>query len=1127
MARGIAMPAAVKNSWSCPGFRAALRVGGSRAGAVRHAGSALVAGAFVLAALFSCLCIYGCMLDSGPATSWLMGAPERQGESCVLQLTERQRAEAARATYTLFKRDATEYSVLIWKAPADIDEQGNVVVPANPDVVALQVDGEGGPIAVSAEYADADDGCAAYEIFGVGLDASPDLGPSNSMAGHDSVSIEAAFRGDEASASTVRVKRTRPLAAYPMGEEVTEEQMGLYRGLSYVAHGPVLKTRADDGSLAPVSEWALSAQAASPQAFDFEGKLQVVRMPTSGFAGDFFVQVVVEDVEGNHHGSDLMQVDVPSHPAAESFEVPTGRGALTFERAGDHAILRAYEGEDGLVEIPSEAGGLPVTTIGDRAFAGNEYVNEVILPKTVTDIGHEAFRGSRFERIALPPHVGRIGNAAFAYMRNLGEFALQGQSNRFSVRDGVLYSADGSRLIAYPSAKGATFEVPDGVEELAYAAFAGARVERVGLPESLREIAPCAFAGCRALVEVAFPDSLERIGSCAFGLGDAPLAGQSDGDSKQNLQMGNAPASEVADARAPVQRIRIGQNVAYVGRDAFAGLALLAIEVDPGNRRYRSEEGFLISAENTLLQAPSSIVSPVEVPVGVRALAEGSLAHIESAMQSPAYSELALADVFLHSSVHEIEQGAFSRTKRSDSVDGRDQLVCGARIHAPAGSWAAGYAREQGIRYDSAHDVDGLRMDVQVVATPSADLTFRVFGDHAELSRITVTETFDVAGHVEIPAQVEGVPVTKLGGDARDMAKGTVATLVIPPSVREVDARFLSHLYGLRTYEVSDESKWLSARDGVLFSDDGTVLLAYPRTRGGMDLLDAVLLDSGFAWLADEQHDLYSDQDLRIYDGQNRLVSAPKGHGSTYAIPDGTREIADYAFFGADVTDVVFPEGLERIGSNAFAWCERLGDVAFPSSLRYVGNEAFYLSGVRSIRLNEGLRGIGALAFAGTQGCVGLSIPSSVTVLGSQAFFNGSSADGDGPGGRTLFIGRGLSRLGITNPFATVNVEAFAVAGRNRSLKSDGPLLLSKDGRVLYACATAAAGEVHIPEGVEAIKVRSFYRVNGLTDLYVPDSVTQIAEDAFSYDRMAFTMHCSPGSEAALFADSHGIPHTP
>ncbi len=1073
----------------------------------------------IVMACFALACsLIGCTAAERTESTWLLDAPVRNGDVFEVQLFDFQRAEAASATYTLFKRVDHGYQVLIWKAPAEIDERGCVTVPTCPDVVtvcAIGVDDD--PTPVFAKYLGARGSVPEYEVSNVRLSATPDLNPTGILEGYDVVSARVVFAEGDELASNVELSRMWPQAAYPLGSTIEQDELGMYFGLSYWPEGPFAKKRAEDGSLAPVDEWTTAGGMHYWSQGDFEGQIEIAKVPVSDFAGDFFVQIVVEDAQGGFHGSELAKLDLPAPDEPRTVDVGTDRGMMSFRLEDDYAVLKSYTGEDGRVEVPSRVEDLPVIAVGSRAFEDNEYVRAVVLPKTVDDIGHEAFKGSRIEHFEVSSQVKHIGNAAFAYAVDLKEFSLEGESDHFSVRDGVLYSRDGSRLVAYPLAKDDTFDVPDGVTTIGYAAFAGAGVSAVGMPESLREIEPCAFVGCYSLSALSFPESLERIGSCAFGEGLTTTV-------------------ENYGQRAPVDSVVIGKNVSYVGRKAFDGLALSDIKVDEGNKRYRSDGGFLISSEGTLLQVPYDLPSPVVVPAGVRSIAMDSLAHVRATSTDIVDGKAGLVDVFLPSSVQDIEEHAFPRVKYHDDFVRSDERVTGVKIHAPVGSWVHSYAMEHGIAHDYVQDAEDFVMHESVVETPTASLVFRVFGDHAELSGIKTPEM--MVGHIAVPAEVDGVPVTKLGGDQNDKADGTVKTLIVPASVREVDAKFLSGLFGLQAFRLEGESPWLSERDGVLYSADGQTLVAYPSHHGTWSL----------------EQDEYREVEKVRFD-----------------IPDGVREIADYAFSGAEVADVQLPDGLERIGSYAFTKCEKLESVSFPRSLRSIGREAFSYSGLRAVHLNEGLEAIGAQAFGATKGCDGLALPDSLKTIGWQAF---SCADSEGltsPGARTMRIGSALERVEDT-PFANLEIERFEVAGDNEHFKANGPLLLSKDGRVLYECASAAVGEIHVPTGVERIAYGAFAHAGGVTDVYVPDSVVDISHAAFPKpaddaevegasaaagngdggvegsgsddgsnpldggddgsspagggddpdDDSALTFHCSPSSEAALFAAAWG-----
>ena len=78
-----------------------------------------------------------------------------------------------------------------------------------------------------------------------------------------------------------------------------------------------------------------------------------------------------------------------------------------------------YWGNDSVFEIPDEIDGLPVTKIGNFAFAGS-YIASIIIPESVVTIGKNAFEGcGQLTRITIPASVAKIDHFAFYGCYNL------------------------------------------------------------------------------------------------------------------------------------------------------------------------------------------------------------------------------------------------------------------------------------------------------------------------------------------------------------------------------------------------------------------------------------------------------------------------------------------------------------------------------------------------------------------------------------------------------------------------------------------------------------------------------------------------------------------------------------
>ena len=165
------------------------------------------------------------------------------------------------------------------------------------------------------------------------------------------------------------------------------------------------------------------------------------------------------------------------------------------------ATLTGYYGSDADVEIPAtvtiDGTEYTVTTIGDNAFMGNNSVETINIPATVSGIGYRVF-----------------GNC-----QNLTEINVAGGNTNYVSEDGVLYSADKSTLIAYPAGKDDNkFDVPEDVYYFSDYAFEGCNnLEEVSIPEgNITNINGGLFRDCHNLQTISIPVGVTSINDQAF-----------------------------------------------------------------------------------------------------------------------------------------------------------------------------------------------------------------------------------------------------------------------------------------------------------------------------------------------------------------------------------------------------------------------------------------------------------------------------------------------------------------------------------------------------------------------------------------------------------------------------------
>lgn len=191
------------------------------------------------------------------------------------------------------------------------------------------------------------------------------------------------------------------------------------------------------------------------------------------------------------------------------YKVPLTKVELpaSLEVLGDKAFLKCEK----LAEV-SIADGLKA--IGAGTFYGTA-LTSVDIPASVTSIGEEAFYDAPLSKFTIGANVESIGSAAFSGT-NLTTFGIDPANKSFIVVDDVLYNADKTLLVAFPSKNTKTeLTLPAECLGICGAAFDRTGIQKVTVGNKFRAVD--AFAFCQSkLSEINMPESLVYIGEQAF-----------------------------------------------------------------------------------------------------------------------------------------------------------------------------------------------------------------------------------------------------------------------------------------------------------------------------------------------------------------------------------------------------------------------------------------------------------------------------------------------------------------------------------------------------------------------------------------------------------------------------------
>ena len=276
-----------------------------------------------------------------------------------------------------------------------------------------------------------------------------------------------------------------------------------------------------------------------------------------------------------------------------------------------------------------------LVSVGKQAFSGT-LLTEVELPDSVTTVGTGAFKAMpELTKAHLGPNVAADQLvSAFTLSPKLSSITVDAENPSYEGVDGVLYTKDRTRLVAYPMAKnsGGSYTVVDGTARIDEEAFQQAPLRQVAFPASLRSIGASAFASAQ-LTDVVLPDQFETLEAHAFqataklasaNLGGTVTVGDSAFDSSSLTSV---------DFRTDLNRLEAVGAMAFSGApvrvlvfpDSLKSLGDFAFENDPhleevhiGAALTDLETGFLsgseamraltVSADNPVYSAENNVL---------------------------------------------------------------------------------------------------------------------------------------------------------------------------------------------------------------------------------------------------------------------------------------------------------------------------------------------------------------------------------------------------------------------------------------------------------------------------------------------------------------------------------------
>ena len=223
--------------------------------------------------------------------------------------------------------------------------------------------------------------------------------------------------------------------------------------------------------------------------------------------------------------------------------------------------------------------------------------------------------------------------------------------------------------------------------------------------------------------------------------------------------------------------------------------------------------------------------------------------------------------------------------------------------------------------------------------------------------------------------------------------------------------------------------------------------------------------------------------------------------------------------YSGNDSSVSIPEGVTKIGGDAFSGCTSLASVTIPASVTEIGGRAFRdCTALASISIPAGVTKIGESAFQGCTSLPSVSIPGSVAEISDSAFKDCTALKDVRYGGTQIqwFMANGFRAIAETavvhcsdgdavNPKAVTEyvipegvtkIGRYAFSGCTSLASVTIPASVTEIGHSAFEDCTALAS-VNIPEGVTTIGSRAFEGCTDLASISIPADVKEIGDSAF------------------------------
>ena len=739
-----------------------------------------------------------------------------------------------------------------------------------------------------------------------------------------------------------------------------------------------------------------------------------------------------------------------------------------------------------------------VTSIGNSAFSGCTGLTSVTIPSTVTSIGNFAFKKcTGLNPLTVPNTVTTIDTDAFKDVPKViyggtatgtpwgalevvapkptpGFYSADGQLVKAMTKEEVEtdYTFDNHPTSTTPAIINATnFVWPEGVTKVGNNAFSGCSgLTSVTIPSTVTSIGEYAFSRCSGLTSVTIPEGVTSIGGGAFNkctalttapipegvtsIGGYAFGGCSGLTSVTIPSTVTSIGSHAFDGCSGLTSVTIPEGVTSIYESTFKGCTGLTSVTIPSTVTSIGYNAFCGCSALTSVTIPEGVISigmqafsdctglnPLTVPNTVAIISDDAFKNVPkviyggTASGTPWGALEVVAPVrtpgFYSSNGTLLKAMTKEEVETDYTVDNKPSTTTPEAMSATEFVWPEGVTKVGNHALDNCWNLTSVSIPEGV--TSIGEYTFR---GCSGLTSVTIPEGVTSIGNsafsncsgltsVTIPSTVTTIGDTAFNGCTR------LNPLTVPNTVTTIDGLAFNKVPKVIYGGTATGKPWGAlevvapqptpdpgpgpepepdpepTRDPGFYSAEGQLVKAmtkeevetdYQYTQAPASVNEAVKNATNFVW-----PEGVTKVGNNAFYGCSSLTSV--------AIPEGVTSIGNSAFDSCSaLTSVTIPSTVTSIGNGALSKCSGLTSVSIPSTVTSISNSAFsYCTRLASVTIPEGVTSIGNSALSGCTGLTSITIPSTVTSIGQWAFKKCSA----------------LNPLTVPNTVTTIGKDAF------------------------------------------------------------------------------------------------------